>query len=68
MTDLLASAKYSINIEELLAKIVKSRSIKQEDTISIVLVLSGCASMMPAKNSNDSEKNTEHVESVNDME
>ena len=64
VTDLLASSKYTINIEELLAKIVKSRSIKQEDTIAIVLALLGCASMMPVKNSNDSEKNTEHVESV----
>ena len=49
VTDLLASSKYTINIEELLAKIVKSRSIKQEDTIAIVLALLGCASMMPVK-------------------
>ena len=65
VTDLLASSKYKINIEDLLVKIVTSRNIKQEDTIAVILALLGCASMVSVKDSTESEKNTEHSETVN---
>ena len=64
VTELLASSKYKINIEDLLVKIVTSRNIKQEDTIAVILALLGCASIVPVKEPTESEENTENSETT----
>ena len=53
VTDLLATSKYKINIEDLAVKIATSRNIKQEDTIAVILALLGCANMVPVKETTD---------------
>ena len=53
VTDLLSTAKYKINVEDLVVKIATSRNIKQEDIVSIILALFGCANMVPVKETTD---------------